>query len=536
MTCGEAIVKLLEKYDVDTVFGIPGVHNLELYRGLADSGLRHILTRHEQGAGFMADGYARVSSKPGVCFVISGPGVTNISTPMGQAYSDSVPMLVISSDAPSKTLGKGLGYLHEVTDLSAVTKPLTAFSATVTSPEEVPKVLARAFNIFASERPRPVHIAVPLDILATDAEGAWKTQAIPTKPTPISDEVNLAAELLTEATRPLVIVGGGFANTGAANLKALVERLDVPFVTTSTGKGILSETHPLSLGASVSQKATQALISDADVVLALGTELADTDCFEGHYGFSGKLIHIDIDAKQIGNFFETELGIVADAAVMVEVLLEELGNISPTYSDKSGNVREKVGKIKQGILESLSPLEKEHHILLKNLRNALPENAFVTADMTQLAYSAVYLFEVPKPNSWFFPMGYGTLGYALPAAIGAKFAALERAGAVLVGDAGFQYTLQELGTAVEHNLSLPIILWNNGGLGEIERSMEAVSIDPVQVTPHNPDFVALAKAYGCDALKVKSKKAFEQAVSESQEKDKPTLIEVRQGSEWLKCD
>ena len=531
MTCGEAIVKLLEQYGVDTVFGIPGVHNLELYRGLADVNIRHILTRHEQGTGFMADGYARLSGKPGVCFVISGPGVTNISTPLGQAYSDSIPMLVLSSDAPSDTLGKGLGHLHEVTDLSAVTKPLTAFSETVKSPAEIPRLLARAFTLFASERPRPVHISIPLDILAQEVETEWKAQALAVKPMPKASELELAARLLREAARPQIIIGSGFAAEKATSLQVLVEKLNAPFVTTSAGKGIIAETHPLSLGASVNQRATQDFISQADVVLALGTELADTDTFAGHYQFAGKLIHVDIDAGQMGNFFETELGIVADAAATVEAILESLEE-RPSTTMK--DARAKVKKMKREVLESLTPLEKEHHTLLKSLRKTLPENAFVTADMTQLAYSAIHLCEGLSPDSWLYPTGYGTLGYALPAAIGAKFALLERAGAVLVGDAGFQYTLQELGTAVEHNLALAIILWNNGGLGEIERSMEAVGIDPVQVAPHNPDFVALAKAYGCDALRAESQEAFERAVSESQHKYKPTLIEVVQGSSWLR--
>ena len=533
MTCGEAVVKLLEAYGVDTVFGIPGVHNLELYRGLANSNIRHILTRHEQGAGFMADGCARLSGKPGVCFVISGPGVTNISTPMGQAYSDSVPMLVLSSDAPSETLGKGLGYLHEVTDLSAVTKPLTAFSEIAKSSDEVTELIARAFDIFASQRPRPVHIAIPLDILAEEVRTEWRAQTVASKPAPHPAEIERATHLLSEAERPVVIVGGGFAVEGVTSLSYLVESLDASLVTTSAGKGILPETHLLSLGASVNQRATQALISSADVVLVLGTELADTDTFAGHYQFGGKLIHVNIDARQIDNFFDTELGIVADAAATVKAISEK---IEKSNAKTEGDSQAQVVKIKREISESLSPLEKEHHTLLKSLHNVLPEDAFITADMTQLAYSAIHLLPAPHPNSWLFPMGYGTLGYALPAAIGAKLASPERAGAVLVGDAGVQYTLQELGTAVEHKLPLAIILWNNGGLGEIERSMAAVGIDPAQVRPHNPDFVALAKAYGCDALRVESQTEFERAVSESGTKDKPTLIEVVQGSEWLKWD
>ncbi|MCP4047640.1 MAG: decarboxylase, partial [Gammaproteobacteria bacterium] len=172
-TCGEALVHLLERRGVDIVFGIPGVHTLDLYRGLSQSPIRHVLVRHEQGAGFMADGYARLSGRPGVCFVITGPGVTNIATPMGQAFSDSIPMLVISTVRATGDLENRHGKLHEITNQLSVTKPLSAFAATAMSPEEIPGLIDRAFTVFESERPRPVHIEIPLDIVAMPVEGDW---------------------------------------------------------------------------------------------------------------------------------------------------------------------------------------------------------------------------------------------------------------------------------------------------------------------------------------------------------------------------
>ena len=181
-TIGRYVIRLLGAYGVDLVFGIPGVHTLELYRGLEGSGIRHVLVRHEQGAGFAADGYARVTGKPGVCLLISGPGVTNAATPMGQAYSDSQPMLVISSTCSSDSLGRGWGMLHEVTDQRAATAPLTAFSRTVTSAEEVGDSLAEAFAVFASERPRPVHIEIPIDVLARSCNLTAVAKAPPAAP------------------------------------------------------------------------------------------------------------------------------------------------------------------------------------------------------------------------------------------------------------------------------------------------------------------------------------------------------------------
>lgn len=189
LTAGQALVRLLANYGVDTVFGIPGVHTLELYRGLPGSGIRHVLTRHEQGAGFMADGYARVSGKPGVCFVITGPGVTNVATAIGQAYADSVPLLVISSVNHSASLGKGWGCLHETQDQRAMTAPITAFSALALSPEQLPELIARAYAVFDSERPRPVHISIPLDVLAAPVAHDWSAAVArrPGRGVPCSD-------------------------------------------------------------------------------------------------------------------------------------------------------------------------------------------------------------------------------------------------------------------------------------------------------------------------------------------------------------
>jgi len=193
ITCGQALIRLLEQYEVDTVFGIPGVHNLTLYQGLADSTIRHVQARHEQGAGFMADGYARATGKPGVCILISGPGVTNATTPLGQAYADSIPVLLISSVTAAYTLGKGWGCLHEITNQQAVTAPLTALSATALSPEDLPELIGQAYAIFKSARPRPVHISIPLDVLSMPTKGNWSPRKTPSRPMPNLDALNAAA-------------------------------------------------------------------------------------------------------------------------------------------------------------------------------------------------------------------------------------------------------------------------------------------------------------------------------------------------------
>lgn len=241
LTGGQALVRLLANYQVDTVFGIPGVHTLELYRGLPGSGIRHVLTRHEQGAGFMADGYARVTGKPGVCFVITGPGVTNASTPIGQAYADSIPMLVISSVNHTASLGKGWGCLHETQDQRALTAPITAFSAVALTPEDLPELIARAYAVFDSERPRPVHISVPLDVLAAPIARDWTAEVVrrPTRGVPAIEVLAAAAAKLSAANRPMIIAGGGALNAGA-EVQQLSQRLAAPVFTSVAGKGLLA--------------------------------------------------------------------------------------------------------------------------------------------------------------------------------------------------------------------------------------------------------------------------------------------------------
>ena len=242
-TCGEYLVKLLEAYGVELIFGIPGVHTVELYRGLPATKIRHITPRHEQGAGFMADGYARVTGKPGVCFIITGPGMTNIATAMGQAYADSVPMLVISSVNAREQLGMRHGRLHELPSQQGLVSGVTAFSHTILAPSQLPEILACAFAVFSSSRPRPVHIEIPLDVIVAEVDDSNPTAwTLPSRPAPQAAQIEQAASLLGGAKRPLIIAGGG-AQDAAGDIRALAERLDAPVFMTINGKGILPPGH-----------------------------------------------------------------------------------------------------------------------------------------------------------------------------------------------------------------------------------------------------------------------------------------------------
>ncbi|HHL2447737.1 TPA: 5-guanidino-2-oxopentanoate decarboxylase [Pseudomonas aeruginosa] len=525
LTAGQALVRLLANYGVDTVFGIPGVHTLELYRGLPGSGIRHVLTRHEQGAGFMADGYARVSGKPGVCFVITGPGVTNVATAIGQAYADSVPLLVISSVNHSASLGKGWGCLRETQDQRAMTAPITAFSALALSSEQLPELIARAYAVFDSERPRPVHISIPLDVLAAPVAHDWSAAVArrPGRGVPCTEALRAAAERLAAARRPMLIAGGGALAAGDA-LAALSERLAAPLFTSVAGKGLLPPDAPLNAGASLCVAPGWEMIAEADLVLAVGTEMADTDFWRERLPLSGELIRVDIDPRKFNDFYPSAVALRGDARQTLEALLARL----PQEARDAAPAAARVARLRAEIRAAHAPLQALHQAILDRIAAALPADAFVSTDMTQLAYTGNYAFASRAPRSWLHPTGYGTLGYGLPAGIGAKLGAPQRPGLVLVGDGGFLYTAQELATASEElDSPLVVLLWNNDALGQIRDDMLGLDIEPVGVLPRNPDFALLGRAYGCAVRQPQDLNELERDLRAGFGQPGVTLIELR---------
>ena len=527
VSCGEALISLLESYEVDTVFGIPGVHTLDLYRGLAHSNIRHVQARNEQGAGFMADGYARLGGKPGVCVLISGPGVTNACTPMGQSFADSIPVLVISSTTASYSLGKGWGCLHEVTDLEAVTRPLTALSATAGSPDDLEELIGQAFSIFASERPRPVHIAVPIDVLAQPVSTTWQRRTVPSRPAPAGSAIREAAELLRQAERPLIYAGGGAVGT-APLLTQIAERLDAAVITTTAGKGVVPDSHPLCIGGGIVRPQARDFLAQADVILAIGTEMSETDSFVERMALNGQLIRIDIDSRKMNDLYPAAIGIVGDAGLAARELLTALGEQTQNH-DTAGEV----AAVCRSLVDDLTDSESRHIRLLDALREELPGDAVIAGDICQVVYTGAFAFPVEQPRQWHYPAGYCTLGCGLPNGIGGKLALGDTPVVVLAGDGGFMFTVQELITAAELRLSLPIIVWNNAGLKQIRDDMTQRKIPAVGVDGINPDYLQLAAACGCKSNRPDSEATFRSAVTDALTAEVPTLIEVFEDSDWL---
>ncbi len=524
-TCGEFLVKILEAYGVDTIFGIPGVHTVELYRGLPQTRIRHVTPRHEQGAGFMADGYARASGKPGVCFIITGPGMTNIATAMGQAYADSIPMLVISSVNDRTHLGMAQGRLHELPSQRNLIAGVSAFSHTVLDPKQLPEVLARAFAVFSGSRPRPVHIEIPLDVITAKMNGKAKAWPLPSRPAAEPQLIAAAAKLLKNAKTPLIIAGGGAADA-AQGIQRLAETLDAPVFTTINGKGILPPGHKLALAGNLGMDAAQAELEASDVVLAIGTEFGETEMYPAArpVEVKGKLIRIDIDPLQLVNQLPADIAITADSALAVAALNEAVGS---TVQSREGT--ERAAATRKKIASKLWPACKTHGRLLEVIGKALPD-VVIAGDQTEPVYASNQTYEAPKPRSYFnSSTGYGTLGYGLPAAIGAKLGQPDRPAVCLIGDGGLQFSLPELASAVEAQVPVAVVIWNNTGYGEIKAYMMERQIPEIGVDIYTPDFVTIASGLGCKAVRPANIAALHKELVQSPKRKVPTVIEIRAG-------
>jgi acetolactate synthase-1/2/3 large subunit len=476
----------------------------------------------------MADGYARVTGKPGVCFIITGPGMTNIATAMAQAYADSIPMLVVSSVNATHQLGSGAGRLHELPSQHGVFAGLTAFSHTLLHADELPQVLARAFAVFASERPRPVHIEIPLDVIVAPARGMTSgTAVLPAKSGGAPAALDEAAALLAGARRPIILAGGG-AIEAAPELRALAERLQAPVALTINAKGLLPRGHALSIGSTQSLPATRAMVCEADVVLAVGTELGETDydvVFDGGFAIVGKLVRIDIDAQQAMRNFRPDVAIAADAKLALAALDAGLA-ARPLPPRDAGWGAPRVRAVRDAVNASYDGPIRSQAALLDTVLDTLPD-AVIVGDSTRPVYAGNFAFEAAAPRSWFnSSTGYGTLGYGLPAAIGARLASDNRPVICLIGDGGLQFTLPELASAVEAAVPVIVLLWNNRGYAEIRKYMVERDIEPIGVDIYTPDFLALARGFGCCAATAETPALLANELKQAAARRVPTLIEI----------
>jgi acetolactate synthase-1/2/3 large subunit len=523
-TVGVALIELLRRYAVEHVFGIPGVHTIELYRGLAAGEITHHTPRHEQGAGFMADGYARVSGKPGVCFVITGPGLTNIATPMGQALADSIPMLVISSVNDTLNTPQARGMLHEMPDQLALSRTLTRFSQTIHSADELAPALANAFGVFAGSRPGPVHLQLPVSLLGAPYTPRRPARVVlPGSSGVDAAALNAAAAAISQSKSPVILAGGGCRHASTA-IRQLAECIDAPVFLTINARGVLSPDCALAVPVSGTMNAAREAIAASDLVLALGTELSATDYDQykdDGFTINGTLVRCDIDPLQLNNNAQPDISIVADTRQFASAMLQQL-----TPCSRQGAARCKA--IKNAAEQELTAEMRTHLSLLERLRSNHPDAIFV-GDSTQLIYSGNLLFNCALPNHWFnSSVGFGTLGYALPAAIGASLAKPGNPVICIIGDGGLQFVLGELGALKDALCPVAVLVWRNNGYREIKTSMERAGVTSVGVEFAIPDYCQVAAAYGLSAVSVASEEALCAELQSTFAKQKPLLVELEE--------
>lgn len=527
---GVALVKALEAHDVRTIFGIPGVHTLDAYDALYDSDhIATILPRHEQGAGFMADGAYRATGRPGVALIVTGPGVTNVVTAAGEAFADSSRVVFIATNLERKYLDTLEGNLHEITDQMGVMRPVTKWAHRVMSAHEIPAAVAEAFTQVQTGRPRPVYLEIPIDVMAEEVEidELPVGEGVPTPPDP--DQIVEAADLIAAANRVFIFAGGGCVSDEAAPLlRELAHELGAPVCTSLMGKGAIPEDDPYAVGAFGYRWSPESpiapLMTGSDLAIAIGTGLGVRTTMEGTMPLPSPLIHIDIDSHEIGRRYPTAVGIVADAALTLRALLDAVragkrprGRWSP----------DEVRAVREANFRPADERAEGYVAYLQALREATPRDALVTCDMTMMCYEAVRYFPVYEPRTFTFPRGFGTLGSSLPTALGAKVARPDRTVVSLNGDGGFQFTMQELGAAAHHRIPVTIVIFNDGTHTAVKvaqrRTYPGRYIDVDLV---NPDYVQIAGAYGITAMRAESPAALAESLAEAIGRDEPVLIDV----------
>ncbi|MEJ3659016.1 thiamine pyrophosphate-binding protein [Actinomycetes bacterium KLBMP 9759] len=526
---GAAVVESLAAHGVDTVFGIPGTHNLELYRHFHDAEIRAVTPRHEQGAGYAAEAYARVTGRPGVVVTTSGPGITNAMTAAATAYAESQPVLLVSPGMPTGTEGRDLGQLHEAKNTSAAMDHLVRWSRRVRSADEAAEAVTEAFASFHGSRPRPVHIEIPLDVLEQGWTGEVRNAPGVGVAVPDPDVTRRAAALLAAATRPLIIAGGGAVEAGH-EVTALAETIGAPVATTVNGKGVVDECHPLSLGAAIRLRTLQAEAAASDVLLVVGSELGDSDLGEGHIT-GGTVIRLDVEGGQLHKNLAADVALLADAAAGLRAVLAALpgcGSASDDgYDDGCGDGHARAAQLRTACRAEARADAGGYEAVNAAVRAALPDDGVLCGDSSQVTYlGSVHFFDVPAPRRFCYTPGYATLGYGLPAGIGASLARHGDPTAVLLGDGAFMFSVQELATAVELRLPLPVVVVDSRGYREIRDQETRRGIAPIGVDLHVPDFLPLAEAFGAHGARTKDVGALSELVGNALDADRPTVIHL----------
>jgi thiamine pyrophosphate-dependent acetolactate synthase large subunit-like protein len=530
-TAGEAVAATLVAHGVTDLFGIPGIHTLGLYDGIAQRPeLHHITTRHEQGAGFAADGYARVSGRPGVACVTTGPGAFNALSAVAEAWADSSRVLLLAGQIATHELGRRAGVLHETPDQAAGYRPVTAYAGEPRTAAAIPDAVSEAFRAMASGRRRPAYVELPNDLLRAPVAGfAPVVHAEPARPAPAEEDIRRASAALREARRPLILLGAGVTVSRAGEeLRRLAERLGAPVLPTGPAMGTLADDHPLC-GDFVSgtNPAHAALFAEADLVLAAGC----------HLGFNAtaywtvplpRLIHLDIDPAAIGVRYAPEVALVGDAAAGLAALLDELGPVSRAAAADPDWGAARAVRARRELRASFHPGVQRIDRAMLAARRELPRESVVTHDAAGFNFWSAYAWPAYRPAGSLWPWGSATLGFGLPTAIGAAVALGGEVPVVAAcGDGGFLFTAMELATAVAQGLPVITLVHNDGGFRSIGYHQQRhFGGREIGVELVNPDLVAFARSFGAHADRVADIADLPAAVARAVATRGPAVIEI----------
>ncbi len=539
MSGAKALIEALKREKVENIFGIIGGALLPIHDVLSDSGIRHILARHEQGAAHAADGYARVSGRAGVCMATSGPGATNLVTGIANAYLDSSPVIALTGQV--NTYSTNSSYMigrdaFQEADIIGITTPITKYNCQVKSASEIPKAVRKTFHIATTGRPGPALIDIPKNTQREIEEMDFPTNILirgykpNIEPHPI--QVKKAVKLLLKADRPIILAGGGTISSNASpELLQIAEFLMAPVATTYMGKSCFPENHALSIGhiGMHGTRVANKMILEADVLLAIGTRFQDRSTGTlDDFCPDAKIIHIDIDAAEIGKNVDVDVPIVADAKVTLNLIHQQLVNRvkrkeGSRWFDRVKELRDKfLSEIDFGESDLTSPK------VMKELRRILPENAIVATEVGQNQMWAGLHFQTYKPRTFISSGGLGTMGFGFPASIGAKIACPSSPVVDIAGDGSFRMTEQELGTSVTEDIPVIVVILNNSMLGMVaqwqrlfyNRKYAAVKLGSL------PDFAKLARAYSAEGTRVGSLKEFSMAMKKALKSEVTMVIDV----------
>lgn len=525
MTGGQALVASLRANGIDTLFALPGVQLDGAFDALYDaqSDIRVIHPRHEQAAAYMADGYARSSGRVGACMVVPGPGLLNATAALSTAYACNSPVLCVTGQIQSDLIEFGRGLLHEIPNQLGMIRSVTKHAERATTPQEIPGLVRRAFTEVRSGRQRPVEIEIPPDTLFAEEDVDLLAAAeLPDRPRGDPAQIDRAARMLVAAQRPLIWSGGGVLASGAWDeLRRLATLLQAPVVMTANGKGALSDRDPLAqnlLGA-------VDLLPEADVILAVGTRFVDPATARWGIGAGRTVIQIDIDPEEIGRNYPVAAGIEGDAKAALAALVELIEQEARERPSRAVELE----ALKRRNASRARAIGPQADFALA-LRAALPDDAIVVSEMTQVGYWANLAFPVYEPRTYMTPGYQGTLGYGFPTALGAKVAHPERPVVSITGDGGFGFCLNELATMAQHDIPAVVVVFSDDAFGNVKRiQQEQFGGRTIASDLRNPDFLKLAAAFGVEGRRAETPAALHSALEESLRANQPTLIAVPLG-------